>query len=204
MLTLSCQNTYLTLVHFKLADDFDGHLSNFPIQIARSVDVAEGAVAHLLYQLPSLQPRISWQFALALVLFRNYPLQLLLVDLLAFLLLLLSLMCCRIVGLRSPISLIYICRRVCVAALYLICLASHHVRVGVGVVVRWSRIVVVAVLVLVVYIDGRDMRSWVVLGLVCRPPLLPCEDRQQRHYSLRQRGRQKESRTVADEVLDGL
>jgi len=183
-------NTYLIRVHLELADDLDSHLSDFSVQIACTVDIAERAIAHLLYQLPSLESWVSRQFAFALVLFRNYPLQLLLVDLLVtFLLVLLSLVRCRIVGLRSSVSVVQICRRECVSAWDLVCLVRHQVRVSVGVVVRGRGIVVIAILV---DVDGRDMCRWVVLGLICRSSLLPCEDCKQRHDSVRpQRGRRR-------------
>ena len=59
MLALS----YLVLVHFEFSYDLNGHLASSPLQVYRSIDVAEGTVAHLLYESPSLQTRISRQLS---------------------------------------------------------------------------------------------------------------------------------------------
>lgn len=76
--------THLHAVHFILADDLDGTLAwVLAGSIARAVDVAEGTVAHLFDQLPSLQAGISREFALALVLLSYKLGQVCVVDVLA-------------------------------------------------------------------------------------------------------------------------
>lgn len=64
-------STYLHIVHLELADDLDGHLSSISLKILCPVNVTEGAVAHLLQQLPPLQARIFRVLALFLILFGN-------------------------------------------------------------------------------------------------------------------------------------
>lgn len=58
--------TDLLGVHLELADNFDGHLAPLPSGISCSVYVAEGTVAHLLKNLPSLKTGILGQLALRL------------------------------------------------------------------------------------------------------------------------------------------
>lgn len=47
--------TYLHVVHLVLADNFDGDFAILPLSITSTVDVAEGAIAHLLQEDPSLK-----------------------------------------------------------------------------------------------------------------------------------------------------
>ncbi len=67
--------THLARVHLKLADDFDRNVLMLTGAVLCSVDVAEGAVAHLLDENPSLQTRISGQLSSALPLLGHDPLQ---------------------------------------------------------------------------------------------------------------------------------
>lgn len=60
---------YLSRVHLKLANYLDGHLTFDSLEIDGLVHIAEGAVAHLRKQPPSLQSRVSWQLPLSVVLF---------------------------------------------------------------------------------------------------------------------------------------
>jgi hypothetical protein len=60
--------TNLAGVHLKLAHDLDGDLAVLAGGITCSVDVAEGAVAHLLDQLPALEAGVLRQLALGLTL----------------------------------------------------------------------------------------------------------------------------------------
>lgn len=57
--------TNLHVVHLVLAHDFDSDVAVLALQVAGSVDVAEGAVAHLLDELPSLEARIVGKLGLA-------------------------------------------------------------------------------------------------------------------------------------------
>lgn len=76
--------THLHTVHFILADDLDGTLAGvLASSIARAVDVAEGTVAHLFDQLPSLQAGISREFTPAFVLLGHKLGQVCVVDVLA-------------------------------------------------------------------------------------------------------------------------
>ena len=60
--------TYLHAVHLVFADDLDGHLAGIALAVAGPVDVAEGAVAHLLDELPSLKPGVPGELAPARIL----------------------------------------------------------------------------------------------------------------------------------------
>ncbi|KAF1930560.1 uncharacterized protein M421DRAFT_376779 [Didymella exigua CBS 183.55] len=68
-------NTDLLRAHLELADDLDGHLAPLPGGISCSVYVAEGAVAHLLKNLPSFKTRVLGQLALCLTFLGNNALQ---------------------------------------------------------------------------------------------------------------------------------
>lgn len=68
-------NTNLLGVHLKLADDLYGHLAPLSRGISCSVHVAEGAVAHLLQNLPPFKTRVLGQLALCLALFCDNALQ---------------------------------------------------------------------------------------------------------------------------------
>jgi hypothetical protein len=81
--TTLCGRTYLVRVHLEFAHDLDRDFSSLALQIARAIDVAEGAIAHLLQQLPPFQTRVFGQLPLALVLLGNHPGQILVLDLLA-------------------------------------------------------------------------------------------------------------------------
>lgn len=54
---------YLHAVHFEFADNLDRHLAGITLQIACPVDVAEGAVAHLLHKFPPLQAGVPGKLA---------------------------------------------------------------------------------------------------------------------------------------------
>ena len=82
---------YLSRVHLKLPNDLDGNLLVDAMRVLCAVDVAEGAVAHLLNQLPSFETGVSRQLALALTLLGDDSLQDIRVDFLLCLLLLLLL-----------------------------------------------------------------------------------------------------------------
>ena len=85
--------------------------------------------------------------------------------------------CSSVSGLGFSIPLIHVCYRVCVTGWYLMRLMSGYVWLGVGVVVVGLGIVVVASsVVLMVCVDGRDMRGRFVLRLVCGTSLLSCKD----------------------------
>jgi len=60
--------TYLLAVHLVFADDLDGHLAGVALEVAGAVDVAEGAIAHLLDELPPLEPRVPGKLAPACIL----------------------------------------------------------------------------------------------------------------------------------------
>jgi hypothetical protein len=60
--------TYLLAVHLVFADDLDGHLAGVALEVASAVDVAEGAIAHLLDELPPLEPRVPGKLAPACIL----------------------------------------------------------------------------------------------------------------------------------------
>lgn len=60
--------SYLIAVHFVLPDDLDGHLVILAGGILGAVDVAEGAVAHLVQQDPAFKTRIPGHFNPALLL----------------------------------------------------------------------------------------------------------------------------------------
>lgn len=62
-------------VHFELPDDFDRDFVVLVVEVLGAVDVAEGAVAHLLDELIALQAGIARQLALALALLGDYALQ---------------------------------------------------------------------------------------------------------------------------------
>lgn len=47
--------TYLHIVHFILADDLDCNLVVLAGGVARAIDVAKGAIAHLFEKLPALE-----------------------------------------------------------------------------------------------------------------------------------------------------
>ena len=55
--------TYLHVVHFEFANDLYGNLAGIAGQILGPVDVAEGAVSHLLEQLPSFQAGVLGELA---------------------------------------------------------------------------------------------------------------------------------------------
>lgn len=74
------RNTHLHVVHFVLADHLDSDLAMVALQIAGAVDVAEGAVAHLLEQLPPLQAGVAGELCSARILLGNKLLELGLVD----------------------------------------------------------------------------------------------------------------------------
>lgn len=61
-------NTDLLGVHLKLANDLDGNLAPLPMGVACAVDIAEGAVAHLLDQVPALEAGVAGHLALGLAL----------------------------------------------------------------------------------------------------------------------------------------
>lgn len=67
-LRCSRSSTHLHVVHLVLAYDFDGDLAVLALQVAGSVDVAEGAIAHLLNELPSLEAWVVGELGLAGVL----------------------------------------------------------------------------------------------------------------------------------------
>lgn len=52
------RSAYLITVHLELAHHFDGHFVELPCRILGAVDIAEGAVAHLLHQNPAIQTGI--------------------------------------------------------------------------------------------------------------------------------------------------
>jgi hypothetical protein len=54
-------DAYLLVVHLEFPDDFDGHLAVLVFRIPSAVDVAEGAVTHLLDQSPPLEARVLGQ-----------------------------------------------------------------------------------------------------------------------------------------------
>jgi hypothetical protein len=64
----STGNTDLLRVHLKLAHNLDGHLAVLAGGVAGAVHVAEGAVAHLLDQVPALEPGVAGHLALGLAL----------------------------------------------------------------------------------------------------------------------------------------
>lgn len=66
---------YLCGVHLKFSHDLDCDLVVDVVRILRPVDVAEGAVAHLLHELPSFEARIPRQFAFAFAFFGDDSLQ---------------------------------------------------------------------------------------------------------------------------------
>lgn len=68
-------STNLLGVHLELADDLDGDLAPLAGGISCSVYVTEGAVAHLLKDLPSIETGVLGQFALCLALFCDNALQ---------------------------------------------------------------------------------------------------------------------------------
>jgi len=60
---------HLHAIHLELADDLDSHVALGGVSaVAGAVDVAEGAVTHLLEQFPILQTGIPRELATALVL----------------------------------------------------------------------------------------------------------------------------------------
>lgn len=63
--------SYLVLVHIEFSHDLNGHLAGSPLSVYRSIDIAEGTVAHLLHESPSLQTRISRQLSFTGFLFSN-------------------------------------------------------------------------------------------------------------------------------------
>ena len=81
---------------------------------------------------------------------------------------------------------------------------SHDVRVSIGVMVlrRWSIIVVLGLLMLVVYIDGGDMCGGVVLRLCLRS--LACVTLSAMAGFGRRGLQQREIRTVAEDALQFL
>lgn len=66
---------YLTGVHLELSDNLDTDFGVLALSVFRPVDVAEGAIAHLLYQLPSLQTWILRHLPFALSLLSNNALE---------------------------------------------------------------------------------------------------------------------------------
>lgn len=71
----------LLRVHLELADDLDGDLTPLAGGISCAVDIAEGAIAHLLDQGPALQAWIPGELALGLTLLGYDTLEHLGVDL---------------------------------------------------------------------------------------------------------------------------
>lgn len=63
--------TYLGGIHFEFSHDLDGGFAVSPGVIFGTIHIAEGTVAHLFEQSPSVQAWIFGQFALALPLFCN-------------------------------------------------------------------------------------------------------------------------------------
>lgn len=160
--TTLCGRTYLVRVHLEFAHDLDRDFTGIALQVARAVDVAEGAIAHLLQQLPPFQARVSGQLPLALVLLGDHPGQVLVLDLLA--------LCARLLlvraglllgaggvrgdvpGLGPPIPRVgAVGDRVCVGVGYLA--GGHLIGIGQGVLV----------LPMLVDIHGRDLSRGVVL-----------------------------------------
>lgn len=76
-------NTDLLGIHFEFAHNLDGNFAPLTGGIPRSVYITEGAVTHLLQNLPSFEPRVLGQLALCLAFFRNDALQNFWVDALA-------------------------------------------------------------------------------------------------------------------------
>lgn len=77
-------NTHLHAVHLILADHLDGDLSPLARGISSTVHVAEGAVAHLVRELPSLQAGVLGEPALAGILFGDELGEVVVVDALGF------------------------------------------------------------------------------------------------------------------------
>lgn len=93
--------THLLRVHLKFSHDLDGDLVVYLIIVARAIDIAEGAVAHLLDQGPAFQAGIMGELAFVLTLFRHYPLQHVAINVLGLLLallLLISRASCHVAG----------------------------------------------------------------------------------------------------------
>lgn len=61
------KQTHLHAVHFVFADDLNRDLASLTRGVTSAVDVAEGAIAHLGDELPSLEAWVSWELALARV-----------------------------------------------------------------------------------------------------------------------------------------
>lgn len=74
--------TYLAGVHLELAHHFDGDFAGLAISISRTVNIAEGAVAHLLYEFPPFEAYVVWQLPGLLPLLCHHPGQFFLLDLL--------------------------------------------------------------------------------------------------------------------------
>ena len=104
-------STDLLGVHLELADNLDSDLGILASGVLCAVDVAEGAVAHLLDQRPPLETWITGQLSLGLTLFRDDALEDLWINSgvfrsSIFLLLVASRPRCRIAGLRSNVAVV--------------------------------------------------------------------------------------------------
>ena len=66
-------DAYLSRVHLEFPHDLDGHLLIPAGGILRAVDVAEGAITHLLHQGPALEAGILGKLPLALTLLGDDP-----------------------------------------------------------------------------------------------------------------------------------
>jgi len=62
------EDAYLSRVHFELPHHLDGDLIVLMLVVLGAIDVAEGAITHLLHQRPPLQTGVSRQLAFALAL----------------------------------------------------------------------------------------------------------------------------------------
>lgn len=45
---INCKNTNLHVVHFELADDFDGDFASVSLSVPRTIDITESAISHFL------------------------------------------------------------------------------------------------------------------------------------------------------------
>lgn len=114
---ISSGTTYLCRVHFELADHFDGHFGVLSVVVLGAVNIAEGAVAHLLDQSVSLQTGVTRQLALAFTLLGNNALEdrAVIVFLLTLALLLIVYgTSCGVASLGSDASVVYCRSRVVV------------------------------------------------------------------------------------------
>jgi hypothetical protein len=96
---------YLIRVHFELPDDFDGDFLA-SLGVASSIDIAEGAVAHLLDQHKAFQARVSGHFAGFFPFLSNESFNLWVPSILLNFLLPSLCLCCGMAGLSCNIAVV--------------------------------------------------------------------------------------------------